>query len=257
MKRTMIIGFGLAILILGAAVASGSTQTEFTPPTPELTRQLDAFESKLMTHETAISECMAEAGFEYAPSLPADWIMERAVALDVAAGGNGMVNVDTPADPNRALVAQLSPDQATAYQAAYWGNETAPGCYHTTYEAVFGVNPTEELQRLALVADQVDAALAQNPAMTKALADYRACMQVAGFQVQGFWEVFDQLDERRQVVESAARASGDAISEAPGYSEYASFEDSALSAHDACALDYHAVEDQLRSELVSRYLNER
>lgn len=256
MKKILMAVVGLAVLTIGATVAQGSTRTPEKIPVDELTRQLDAFEAELVDQQTAIAACMAARGFEYIPHLPADWVMERAAELDHAGGGSGDVDVEPPDDPNDAILVRMTPGQLDAYQAAYWGDATAPGCYDITYEQVFGVNRPEEFERLATVADRVDAAMATDQRMIDARARYSECMRGFGLSVAGPDDLYRNVDERRHLLETAADEQEVALDKVAGYSEYVAFEQAASDAHELCITDYHTVEDPVRAEYVDHYLNQ-
>ncbi|NOY57223.1 MAG: hypothetical protein GXP34_14750 [Actinobacteria bacterium] len=256
MKKLLIILAAVAILGVGGAVAQGSTRAPDRIPVAEVTRQLDAFEARLMDQEDAIAACMTVKGFEYIPHLPADWVMERAAELDYARGGSGDVNVDAPVDPNDVILARVTPEQVDAYQTAYWGDETTPGCYDVTYEQVFGVNRARQLDELAAAAEKVDAAMATDPRMINARATYVTCMHGYGLDVTGIDDVYRMVDERREALETTAAKNGILLDQVTGYADYTAFEQAAYDAHDVCVVDYHTVEDPVRAGYVDKFLNQ-
>jgi len=256
MKKLLIVLAAVAVVGAGAAVAQGSTRGPNHIPVAELTRQLDAFEGKLMAQEHAIADCMAAEGLNYVPHLPADWVMERATELDHAAGGSGNVTVDIPADPNEAIVAALTPAEVDAYQAAYWGSPGKIGCYDATYQQVFGVNRADELQHLMAVADKVDAALESDPRMTTARTAYVDCMRDEGYEVVDINDVYTMIVEQSEAVDTTAREQGIPVDQAAGYDAYTTFKTAILSAQDACAAGYRTIEDDVKAEYVDKFLNQ-
>jgi len=253
--KTLLVVAVAGAMLAGGTVATGTNRVPDRLPVGEATRQLDEYEAKLEQQQAALAACMDQRGFDYIPHLPADWVMERAALLDHVAGGTGDVDIDAPPDPNLAILARLTPAEADAYQRAYWGDDTTVGCYETTYQEVFGISPRAELERLLIAADRVDAAVASDPRIKQATASFITCMGNRGFTVTGIDDVFRQADEWRDALQMDADAAGLDLDEVPGYAEYLAFETTAYEAYDTCIGGYHAVEDEVRSAYVERFLH--
>ena len=181
--------------------------------------------------------------------------MERTTELDHAAGGTGNLTVDIPTDPNEAIVAALTSAQVDAYQAAYWGSSGKIGCYDSTYQQVFGVDRTEELEQLTAVADRVDAAMQADPRMTTVRTAYVDCMHGERYEVTDVNDVFNMIGERAEAISTTAREQEIPVDQVAGYNAYTTFKASILAAQDACAADYRAIEDIVKAEYVDQFLN--
>ena len=256
MRKVTTLVATIAIVALGVVAAQGTEMTTQQPPIDHVTRQLDEFEAQLMQQEQLIAACMAKRGFEYFARLPADWILERAYQLDVVKGGSGDVSVDLPEDPNATIVAGLGRAETNAYQTALFGDKDTPGCTEQTYEAVFGMNPRLDADRLTGIADAVEEAMAADLRVTKARGDYIACMERNGYGVNSVSDVFNQIDGRQEAAESEARAKGVDTHDTDAYAEYAEFRDAVLTVHDSCMTPYYESTTAIHAAYVSEYLNE-
>lgn len=154
-------------------------------------------EEKVMEHERAIAECMAERGWEYIPALPADVYIKREYVRAETYGRPtpDLTNMNIPPDPNDAIVSRLSEKDKEARALAYWGDIDAdgddPGCYHLTFEEVWGENLADHDATEDVVAD-MEVTLAADPRVIAAEAQYVACMAEHGIEVRDLDTLFDE-----------------------------------------------------------------
>jgi hypothetical protein len=169
-------------------------------PTSDAVLDADAaivdMEAKIMEHEEAIGECMREQGFEYLASLPPDWIIERAAMKDRARGGDGLVDVEPPPDPNQELLNQLSPTQLTAYETAYWGDADFggenPGCYLGTFDETLELDPFEDSTEIDI---EIEERIRAHPDIIEAEAAYVRCMGSHGRELASYEGAYSLADQ--------------------------------------------------------------
>jgi hypothetical protein len=153
-------------------------------------------EAKIMEHEEAIGECMREQGFDYVASLPPDWIIERAAMKDRALGGDGLVDIEPPPDPNQELLNQLSPTQLTAYETAYWGDADYggenPGCYLGTFEETWELDPFEDTTEIDI---EIQERIKAHPDIIEAEAAYVRCMASQGRELTSYEGAYSLADQ--------------------------------------------------------------
>lgn len=214
-------------------------------------------EATVMEHERLIAACMAARGWEYVPTLPADVILQRET---VQAELQGLPppdpsTIDLPADPNDEIVAQLGPSEQEARAVSYWGDIDAggsdPGCYRSTYEQAWAVDPfAPELEHDWLAMEQT---IEADPRVLAAVDEYRACVAAEGFS----WShPADLVQERVMRVEELGERERAAVSDADFTAEREAMQaefNAAFEVHDGCVSPYDVVTETVRDEYVREH----
>jgi hypothetical protein len=197
----------VALAVMGTALVS-VTGAKANPESVLERRWLEA-EAKVRAHEEAIAACMAERGFEYIPTIPADVVLQREAVMALSRGlpPPDPAEVDIPEDPNAAVTSRLSDEAKEARAVAYWGTDEAPGCYASTYEEVWGVDPWDPA--LAAQVEDMESVIAADPRVREAVDVYVKCMGAAGITVSSTDEVYvryvtaaEDLQEKRGAAEA-------------------------------------------------------
>lgn len=204
MLKKITIGLLTTGLVTAGIVAATRSISEAVPEGSE-----SAFRTTVLAHEVAIAECMADRGFEYVASIPADVLLEEARAAAEAEGRDleeALEEVDLPEDPNEAIIAALPADRAEAYADAYWGTDGSNGCYYSTYEQAWGVDIRSLGSDLDEHLPAVEAEIASDERVVAAKEAFLECMAREGY-------AFDRVEdvrsyEGRQTAATVQRING-------------------------------------------------
>lgn len=216
----------VAGLALGLAACSGTGANEATG-----TGEFAQFKELILAHEDAIADCMQAKGFAYVAHLPPDAVREEAAVMAELRGEDPVkaMSAASPApDPNEEVVTALSESEQEAWAFAYWGEETeaVPGCYHETYEAVWGASAFESDAEVDRTVDRIRA----DHRVLAAERDYVGCMHEAGYaDVENLYHIFQFIEEHEEGIDEAVRS-------AQGYSDWSL---TAQAEHERCLEAYN------------------
>lgn len=238
---------GLGALLLLVTACSGAPTTDIPDA---LEHELEAIEQKILSHELAIADCMAERGFEYIAELPPDWFAERALMIAVETNdpdpeARRLEAFDEALEQpsaNQVLYEALSLAAREAYQAALGGDPSRDtvGCFDLTYETVWGPD------NVALDDVTNDSLLAGDSRAVDALGDFERCMAESGYQVEGLSGIFQWLDGERARLMSSAE-----LSETEAIDAYQAIEQPAREVYRECHATYMEVIDKIIVDLRS------
>lgn len=234
MQRVLI----LALAIIGATACTDGTDVDTT----SFDEEFAAFMDVVIAHEEAIASCMGAQGFSYVVALPADVAMEEAALRAELEGrdpGQAVAEVDV-VDPLQDILGTMSESERAAWEAAYWGEEGGdPGCYHSTYEAVWGIDLLRLPEEIAEATETIDA----DPRVIEAESDYFDCMSERGYELDDIDSGIHALIFLRRA-DLPPRQYGDEPVTDP-------WEEQARADHDECRAPYEDVRNQVHLEVYS------
>ncbi len=245
----------LLLVVLIALLASACSSKEVEPETvTAIKSELQDFERQLLVHEEAIADCMRAQGFAYVAGLPSDWVLEKAAQLDIARGGDGLVDIEIPPDPNEEAMAQATPEEREAFSLAYWGDISdggqVEGCYNSTYEAVWGTDLVEDnTAEIEDILRRIDA----DDRVVAALHEFTTCMSARGFDVATIDGVSRLIGIERESLRVKAAEEGKSPEDVEGYESLLSFELAANVAYDECIAAYNTTYDKVHVEYLQNY----
>ncbi|VAW09779.1 hypothetical protein MNBD_ACTINO02-2632 [hydrothermal vent metagenome] len=245
----------LLLFVLIALLASSCAGNETAPEqVTAIESELQSFEQQLLVHEEAIADCMRRQGFPYVVGLPSDWILEKAAQLDVARGGDGLVDIEVPQDPNEEAMAQASPEERDAFKFAYWGDigvgGQTEGCYNSTYKEVWGTDLFED--DTAAINDVLQR-IETDERVVAALDQFTTCMNARGFDVATIDDISRLIDIERESLRQRASEEGKSPEDVEGYESLLSFELAANMAYDECIAAYNTTYDEVHVEYLQNY----
>ena len=231
-------------IFAAAALLAGAAWLATRPPRA----QGESFLDQAWKQEEAIAACMAGKGFYYVP-----WVNP---SEDVALTEAAPVGSVEP-NPNDAIVAAMTPEEAEAYAAAYWGTDSGPtgassplgdGCVAEATRAVFGEPPdlASHSRELADIADAVD----NDPRVITAEAEWARCMAEAGFVAHTRRELYDELTRVESERSQNANPADPAVRQ---LEEFYDYRDSAMEQDATCAVDLIRIRDEVHNELLDQF----
>lgn len=230
----------VAVLAATASCAGGGGETSASPTPAGVIDAIFAQAARVSIEEQnalqtraqeTLADCMAEQGFDYVPFLQEveDWDTveaARRATIDADLGtrefaqqygygwSTGVMDewstLGGPAqnDPNDELVNAMSGAQRAAYEAARYGPDGAGGCEGSTWDAVYGDEPTAD-DTFAGLQEEIGAlwlSLADDPRQVALDARWSACMAGAGYD-------FDVALDAENSILGLIGTSGDANGE--------------------------------------------
>jgi len=214
-RRRLCAAVALAAILVSCSArldSSGTTEPR-TPLEAAIGATVDPAEravsirDEMARRADAVAHCMREQGFEYVAWVPSEIsIIDTESALPtqeyVARYGYGISTrpdlyrqkLDQPEDPNAAIQASLSPDEAAAYQLALTGIDPtnlgespmvveAAGCIAEADRAVTpndAASP-EDLDTYYTLKNQMEERIAADPQVLSAIDAWRSCMAADGY----------------------------------------------------------------------------
>lgn len=231
MRRALLLTL-LCLLGLGAGCSSEDAEQTALPS------EFETFKETVLAHEDAIAECMQEQGFDYVADVPADFQLEEAAVRAEHEGDDPDAAVEelgSGDDPNEGILEGLSESELEAWYDAVWGQEEDPsdiGCFDSTYEAVWGVDPLDPDDDASEIVDEIVA----DSRVVEAEEDYIACMGDRGYDVADLQDIFRLIDRR---------------GEAEDGDEPDPWKEEAYDNHDECRAAYDDVYDEVYLEYFS------
>jgi hypothetical protein len=241
----------VALAVMATALAS--VMGAKANPEGVLTLRWQEAEAKVLAHEEAIATCMAERGFEYIPTIPADVVLQREAVMAASRGlpPPDPAEVDIPDDPNVAIISRLSEAAKEARAVAYWGTDDAPGCYGSTYEEVWGVDPWDPAS--AVRVEHMEAFIASDPRVKQAVEVYVRCMAAEGITVSSTGELYVRYvtaAEGLQAKRGAAEATDGFDADQEALYEWW---DRVHPIHERCIGPHYEVEETVRGEYLREH----
>ena len=156
---------------------------------------------------TAVTACMADAGFKYVPVTPPinprDSLTEREDLLEYGYGVNTAPVLPKLNDPNAPYVAALTAERRTAYRQALQGSTPSSrkshqsGCIAASYNR--HVRPLAAILSRAVTArEQMYEKLTADDRLMTARKAWSDCMAQSGYQYKTSFEISAKLAKERQ-----------------------------------------------------------
>lgn len=234
MRHTLLIAAILALALVGGCSAS---EPEESADAEELPAEFVEFKETVLAHEDAVAECMRDEGFEYVADVPADLQLEEAAVVAEQEGrdpAEALEEMGEGEDPNGELLESLSESEQEAWHDALWGPEGDPsevGCFDSTYEAVWGIDPRDPEDGTEDIADEIEA----DPRVVEAEEDYLSCMHDRGYEIGSRDDLFRMVQERQEGQEDPDE-------------ETLAWVDEAYENHDECRAEYQEVYEEVYLE---------
>jgi hypothetical protein len=243
----------VVVVTIASLVACSGCSADAEAPADEEAASTESLRKTVLHHEELIAACMRAEGFDYIAAVPFDVILEETRAEAEANGDDvaaALEAVETPEDPNDAIVRALTEDEQLAYADAYWGTDEVGGCYYSTYEEAWGVDIVELAGDLDDKLTDAEDRIAADPRVIEAKEAYVACVRDGGYLVASVDDINAYRSKHEAATVEAIQAGGqvDIHPDDPLWQAFEEEMDEFLALRDSCEADYLEVVQPIEND---------